>query len=69
MKHIDVAVQEVLTQWLDDKFPGGDTLVMNGAINGVGLPNENPSVSEETLSKVEEVKALMKQGEIEIPCE
>ena len=25
------------------------------------------SVSEETLSKVEEVKALMKQGEIEIP--
>lgn len=69
MKHIDVAVQEVLTQWLDDKFPGGDTLVMNGATNGVGLPNENPSVSEETLSKVEEVKALMKQGEIEIPCE
>ena len=67
MKHIDVAVQEVLTQWLDDKFPGGDTLVMNGATNGVGLPNENPSVSEETLSKVEEVKALMKQGEIEIP--
>ena len=36
MKHIDVAVQEVLTQWLDDKFPGGDTLVMNGATNGVG---------------------------------
>ena len=67
MKHIDVAVQEVLTQWLVDKFPGGDTLVMNGATNGVGLPNENPSVSEETLSKVEEVKALMKQGEIEIP--
>lgn len=69
MKHIDVAVQEVLTQWLVDKFPGGDTLVMNGATNGVGLPNKNPSVSEETLSKVEEVKALMKQGEIEIPCE
>ena len=69
MKHIDVAVQEVLTQWLDDKFPGGDTLVMNGAANGVGLPNENSNVSEETLLKIEEVKALMKQGEIEIPCE
>ena len=69
MKHIDVAVQEVLTQWLVDKFPSGDTLVMNGATNGVGLPNENLNVSEETLSKVEEVKALMKQGEIEIPCE
>ena len=69
MKHIDVAVQEVLTQWLDDKFPGGDTLVMNGATNGVGLPNENSNVSEETLLKIEEVKALMKQGEIEIPCE
>lgn len=67
MKHIDVAVQEVLTQWLVDKFPGGDTLVMNGATNGVGLPNENPSVSEETLSKVEEVKQLMKQGEIKAP--
>lgn len=67
MKHIDVAVQEVLTQWLVDKFPSGDTLVMDGATNGVGLPNENPNVSEETLSKVEEVKALMKQGEIEIP--
>ena len=69
MKHIDVAVQEVLTQWLDDKFPGGDTLVMNGATNGVGLPNKNLNVSEETLSKVEEVKQLMKQGEIEIPYE
>ena len=69
MKHIDVAVQEVLTQWLVDKFPSGDTLVMDGATNGVGLPNENSNVSEETLLKIEEVKALMKQGEIEIPCE
>lgn len=69
MKHIDVAVQEVLTQWLDDKFPGGDTLVMDATVDGVGLPTENVNISEETLSIIEEVKTLMKQGEIEIPCE
>lgn len=69
MKHIDVAVQDVLSQWLKREFPSGETLIMNATVDGVGLPTENANISEETLSIIEEVKALMKQGEIEIPCE
>ena len=67
MKHIDVAVQEVLTQWLSGEFPSGETLIMDATVDGVGLPTENANISEETLSIIEEVKALMKQGEIKVP--
>ena len=69
MKHIDVAVQDILSQWLVGEFPKAQTLIMDGTVEGVGIPTENVNISEETLSIIEEVKTLMKQGEIEIPCE
>ena len=37
--------------------------------NQVNFSGKRKNVSEETLLKIEEVKQLMKQGEIEIPCE
>lgn len=69
MKHIDVAVQDVLSQWLKGKFPSGETLIMDATVDGVGLPPMNDNVSDETLAKVEEVKLLMQEGKINIPCE
>lgn len=67
MKHIDVAVQEVLTQWLSGEFPSGETLIMEATVDGVGLPTENPNLTEETKIQLEKVKELMKQGEIKVP--
>jgi len=44
--------------------PGGRTLILNAANNGVGLPKENPNLSKEVQDKVEEVYKSIKSGSI-----
>lgn len=67
MKRLDVAVATHLEYWLNDEFKGGEVITMDFQQDGVGLPNENPNLTEETKIQLEKVKALMKQGEIKVP--
>lgn len=67
MKHIDVAVKDVLTEWINGEFPGGKSVTMEAKADGVGLPETNPNLSSDTLEKIEKVISLLKKGEIEIP--
>ena len=47
---------------------GHSTILMDIATNGVGLPQENPNLSEETVKQVNEIVELIKGGEIEVPA-
>lgn len=66
MKYIDQATHDMIVAQVNGEFPGGQTLVYDVASDGVGIPAENPNLSEDTLTKVNDVYAKIKAGEITI---
>ena len=38
-----------------ENFPGGETLTFDAKNDGVGIPEENPNLSDDTIAKVKEV--------------
>jgi basic membrane protein A len=69
MKQIDKATADMIKAEIDGDFPGGKTLTFDAKNDGVGLPEENPNLSEETISKVDEIYELIKSGEITVNAE
>lgn len=66
MKYIDRATFDIIKDELDGEFPGGETLMYDVTNDGVGIPPENPNLSDETVTKVDEVFGLMKDGTITV---
>ncbi|RHW36557.1 BMP family ABC transporter substrate-binding protein [Neobacillus notoginsengisoli] len=69
MKKIDQSAFDMIKDELDGKFKGGETLVFDAKNDGVGIPEKNPNLSDDTLSKVKEVFEKVKSGEIEVKGE
>lgn len=69
MKQIDKAAADMIKAEKDGKFPGGETLIFDAKNDGVGLPDENPNLSEDTTTKVDEVFELIKSGEVKVNAE
>ena len=67
MKKIDIAVKEHLTNYINNEFKGGEVFTLGITDNGVGLPNENPNLVDETIEKVQLASDLIKNGELKIP--
>ncbi|MCR1950339.1 MULTISPECIES: BMP family ABC transporter substrate-binding protein [unclassified Clostridium] len=66
MKKVDVATFDIIKDELDGKFPGGQNLTFDVKNDGIGLPNENPNLSEDTIKQVNEVYNKIKNGEITV---
>lgn len=66
MKHIDVAVSDILDKWLNGSFQGGEVVLMDASNGGVGLSTSNPNLSDTTLVKLKEVEQLLREGEIQV---
>lgn len=69
MKKLDAVAFDIIQQELDGKFPGGETLTFDAKNDGVGIPNENPNLSDETVNKTKEVFEKIKSGDIKISQE
>lgn len=69
MKYIDGAAFDMIEAELNGEFPGGQTLIFDITNDGIGLPQENPNLSDDTMSKVEEVIELVKSGDIKVSNE
>lgn len=67
VKKIDLAAYNYIDAKLKDEFPGGETIVLSLADGGVGLPEENPNLSEDTITKVEQAKQAILDGEVVVP--
>ena len=67
MKNIDVAVKEHLGHYLNDEFKGGKVFALGITDNGVGIPSENPNLSDDTIAKVEETMKQVKDGAVAVP--
>jgi len=66
MKKIGTAAYDMVKAEQDGKFPGGQTLIFDSKNNGVGLPDKNPNLSDDTTSKVAEVFKKLQSGEITV---
>lgn len=67
MKNIDVAVKKHLGYYLNDDFKGGQVFTLGITDNGVGIPSENPNLSDDTIAKVEETMKQVKDGAVAVP--
>ena len=54
---------------LKGQFPGGQVLIFDAKNDGIGIPANNPNLSEDTMNKVSEVYELLKSGEISVKAE
>jgi len=66
MKKIDQATFDLIKAELDGKFPGGKNITFDVTNDGVGIPDKNPNLSDETEKTVKEVYEKMKAGEIKV---
>lgn len=69
MKKLDNVTFDLIKRELDGDFPGGETLVFDAKNDGVGLPAENPNLSDDTVTKAQEVFEKIKSGEIKVASE
>ena len=67
MKRLDVAVYTQLENWLNDGFKGGEIIVMDYAQDGVGLPIENPNLTNDTTETLKEVGKSLLDGSVNVP--
>lgn len=69
IKCIDQATVEMIKSEVEGNFVGGQTIIFSVANNGVGIPTENPNLSEETVAKTNEVIEQIKAGNVTIASE
>lgn len=67
MKRIDVAAYNYIDAKLKGQFPGGEVITLSLENNGVGLPEKNPNLSEDTLKKVDEAKKEIIDKKVKVP--
>lgn len=67
IKRIDNAAYDSIEAFVNGNFPGGQVITMDSKTNGVGLPENNPNLSEDTANKTNEVFEAIKAGTIVVP--
>ena len=66
MKYIDQATHDMIAAEANGTFPGGESLVFSIANDGVGIPTENPNLSDATISTVNDIYSKIKSGELTV---
>ena len=60
-------VVDIATRTQNGEFPGGETIVYGLAEDGVGLADSRGAIPQKVLDLVEDYKAKIAAGEIEVP--
>lgn len=68
VKGIDVAAYNYIDARLNGNFPGGEIITLGLKDHGVGLPKENPNLSEDIMKKIEETTQKVIDGDLVIPA-
>lgn len=69
IKMVNEAAYQMIEAELKGQFPGGQVLTFDAKNDGIGIPANNPNLSEDTMNKVSEVYELLKSGEISVKAE
>mgnify|MGYP000013695350 FL=1 len=68
LKRVDAVTAAVSNSVLDNKFKAG-LQTYDSSNDGVGLPDENPNLSDDIKKAVEDASAKIKSGEIKVSAE
>ena len=68
LKRVDAVTEAVSKSVLDNKFKAG-LQTYDSSNDGVGLPDENPNLSDDIKKAVEDASAKIKSGEIKVSAE
>lgn len=69
VKKINEAAYQMVEKQLKGEFPGGETITFNASNDGVGIPEKNPNLSDDSVAKANEVLELIKNGTIQVKSE
>ncbi|MGN0143660.1 MAG: BMP family protein [Clostridium sp.] len=69
VKKLDSASYNVVKDIYNNEFKGGESIIYDITKDAIGLPEENPNLNDETLSKVNEIVQQMKDGKIVVSSE
>ena len=69
IKRIDNAAYAKIDEAVKGTFKGGEVITMNAQNDGIGLPEENPNLSDATKEKLDEVLPSLKSGALSLPSE
>jgi len=69
MKRIDQAAYDMILAETYDTFKGGQTLIFDSLNNGVGIPSDNPNLSDDVMTKVADAFDKVKAGTIVVASE
>ena len=64
IKYVDQATHDMIAAEAQGNFPGGQNIIFTIANDGVGLPADNPNLSEKTIEIVNKVYEQVKNKEI-----
>ncbi len=68
VKNVSIGTYDYIKAFLEGKFEGGNSVYLTAKEDGVGLPAENPNLSDDTKAKVAEVLKGLKDGSIKAPA-
>jgi basic membrane protein A len=69
MKYLDRASYDMIEHELAGTFPGGEILHLDATNDGIGIPVENPNLSAEVESQIDNLYAKLKSGEVTVAAE
>ena len=69
IKKVNESAYQMIEAELNNEFPGRQKLTFDASNDGIGIPAENPNLSDDTVTKVNEVLEAIKNGEIEVKTE
>lgn len=64
MKYLDRATIDMIQDEINGQFKGGQIITLTVANGGIGIPEDNPNLSESTLTTLRQVLADLQSGEI-----
>ncbi|MCG8541691.1 MAG: BMP family protein [Clostridia bacterium] len=67
MKRVDVASYKMIEAAQKGEFPGGKITEFTLAEEGVGIPRENPNLSEDIVNEIKDYENKIIKGEITVP--
>lgn len=67
LKRVDVAVEKISKKFIDGENIGGQTFTFGLSDGGVGIPKNNPNMSDEVYKKTMEIQDKIAAGEIVPP--
>lgn len=69
VKNLTQATYDIILDKLENKFEGGKIVLFDVSNDGVGIPQTNPNLSDEIISKVNDVCNKIRNGDIKVSSE